>query len=171
MFRQRTTIKSDTLRDAAYGAVGGVVGTLLMSPVTTALYRRESPEKKQREEKLRAEPPFETLAGRLIALVGVEPTQARKENVGTVVHWAYGMAWGALYGVCRNRFRAFSRFFGVPFGVAFFVVGDELMNVVMGLTPPPKAYPLDAHLRGLAGHVTYAAGAEATYRVLDAALR
>lgn len=44
------------------------------------------------------------------------------------------------------------RALGLPFGVLFFLIGDELMNEVVGLTAPPKAWPIDAHVRGRDGH-------------------
>ncbi len=58
---------------------------------------------------------------------------------------------------------------GVPFGVLFALVGDEIMTQVMGLTAPPKAWPIDAHVRGLVGHLAYAAAAESAFRALEAA--
>jgi hypothetical protein len=57
---------------------------------------------------------------------------------------------------------------GLPFGVLFSLVGDEIMNQVMGLTAPPKAWPIDAH-RGLPGHIAFAAAAEGACRAIDAA--
>ena len=58
---------------------------------------------------------------------------------------------------------------GAPFGVLFALIGDEATNQVMGLSAPPKAWPVDAHVRGLVGHVAYAAAAESAFRVFDAA--
>ena len=51
----------------------------------------------------------------------------------------------------------------------FALIGDEAMNQVMGLSAPSKAWPVDAHVRGLVGHVAYAAAAESAFRVFDAA--
>jgi len=82
-----------------------------------------------------------------------------------VLHWIYGMAWGVLYALLRRRAPLLRKALGLPFAL----VGDEIMNQVMGLTAPPKAWPIDAHFRGLVGHVAYAAAAEGTLRALDAA--
>lgn len=79
------------------------------------------------------------------------------------------MAWGVLYALLRRRAPLLRKALGLPFGVLFALVGDEIMNQVMGLTAPPKAWPIDAHFRGLVGHVAYAAAAEGTLRALDAA--
>jgi uncharacterized membrane protein YagU involved in acid resistance len=151
-------------RDLALGALGGVLGTLVMAPVGRFLYRRQDEESRRREKALRRELPQETLAGRLVETAGTRPTRPRKRRLGAVVHWSYGIAWGMAYAVARRRWPVLSYAFGLPFGVGFFLVGDELMNAVMGLTAPPKAYPLAAHARGLVSHVAYAAAADLTCR-------
>jgi hypothetical protein len=152
----------------AYGALAGLLATKAMEPVTSFLYEHEDEKDKKREEELRKELAPVTLAGRLIELVGAEPTEQRKQRLGMMIHWAYGMGVGVLYAFLRRRAPSLRRALGLPFGVLFFLIGDELMNEVVGLTAPPKAWPIDAHVRGLVGHLAYAATAEATLRALDA---
>ncbi len=89
--------------------------------------------------------------------------------MGVVVHWGYGIGWGVLYAALRKRVPFLRAALGVPFGILFSLVGDEMMNTVMGLTAPPRAWPVDAHARGVAAHVACAAAAETTCRGLDAA--
>ena len=48
-----------------------------------------------------------------------------------------------------------------------FVMVDELMNSVLGLTPGPAAFPWQAHARGLVGHVVFGAATDGTLRLLD----
>jgi hypothetical protein len=142
-----------------------------MKPVTNFLYQHEDEAHRKREEELRKESPLAVLAARLIELIeliGAEPSEQRKQQLGTVLHWIYGMGWGIL-ALLRRRAPLLRKGLGLPFGVLFALVGDEIMNQVMGLTAPPKAWPIDAHLRGLVGHVAYAAAAEGTFRALDAA--
>lgn len=162
--------KQNIFRDAAYGAVGGLIGSYAMEKVSSALYEREAPEKRQREEQLRKEPPFMVLAERLIRQSGLEVTRDRKQRLGKTIHWGYGMAWGALYGALRRRVPVLSRAGGLLFGIGFALVGDELMNAVMGLAAPPKEFPVDAHVRGLLGHVAFTAAADGTVRGLEAVL-
>jgi hypothetical protein len=45
---------------------------------------------------------------------------------------------------------------GVASGAAGFVLIDELANGLF-FTPPPQAYPVESHLRGLVGHLTFGA--------------
>jgi hypothetical protein len=157
-------------RDAAYGAVAGIVGTLAMDSVTDLLYKLESEEKRRKEESLRTEGPAETLAARLIEFVGAEPSGQRKKRIAQILHWGYGAAWGTLFGILHHRAPALSRASGFLFGVLFFLAGDELMNGVMGLTPPPKEFPIDAHVRGLVAHVVFAAAADGTIRIARAVM-
>lgn len=151
----------------AFGALAGVLGTIGMEQVTNFLYQHEDEAHKKSEEELRKESALAVLAARLIELIGAEPTERRKQQLGTALHWIYGMGWGVLYALLRRRAPLLRKALGLPFGVLFALVGDEIMNQVMGLTAPPKAWPIDAHLRGLVGHVAYAAAAEGTFRALD----
>jgi hypothetical protein len=153
----------------ALGGLAGVVGTIAMEPVTTFLYEHEDEAHKKREEELRKESALEVLAARLIELIGAEPSEQRKQQLATALHWIYGMGWGALYALLRRRVPLLRKGLGLPFGVLFALVGDEIMNQVMGLTAPPKAWPIDAHLRGLVGHVAFAAAADGALRAVDAA--
>ena len=168
MSRRRKDTSPSILRDAAYGAIGGVIGSYALEKVSEALYEREAPDKRQREEQLRKEPPFMVLAERLIHQAGLDVTPERKERLGKAIHWSYGMAWGALYGALRRRVPVLSRAGGLLFGVGFAIVGDELMSSVMGLTAPPKEFPVDAHVRGLLGHVAFTAATDGTVRCLEA---
>lgn len=172
-FRRRA---AERIRESSWamlgsGALAGLLATYAMGPVTNFLYQREDEAKKRREEALRKEQPVEVLAGRLIELAGATPTEPLKKKLGMVVHLGYGMGWGVLYAFLRRRTPILRKALGLPFGVLFALVGDEIMNQVMGLTAPPKAWPIEAHLRGLAGHVAYAAAAEGTFRAIDAAAR
>lgn len=165
-----TTRRSNIVRDLVYGGVGGVAGTLLIGPVTTALQKLEPEEKKERERQLNKETPTAVLAERLITFAGAKPTDHRKHTLSRLIHLSYGISWGAIYGVLRNRAPWVRVAFALPFGIGFALIGDELMNSLMGLTPPPKAYPLEAHLRSLVGHIAFAAATESTFRGLAAAI-
>lgn len=163
--RQRAT--HHLIRDIIYGALAGVAGTLAMQPVTRFLYKHEREDKRRREQAIRREgAPLEVLARRFIELVGAKATERRTKRLARMLHWSYGIGWGSLFGVLHDRVPVLSRARATPFGLGFFLIGDEAMNVLLGLTPPPKAYPIDAHVRGLAGHLAYAAAADGTYHTL-----
>lgn len=165
--REEQTNGVTLLKDAIYGGIGGVIGTLVMEQVASALYTLEAEEKKKIEEQIRPEPPFMTLARRLAANASDgPPSEATIQRLGQAIHWGYGIGWGALYGVLHDRIPSLSRAAGLPFGIAFSLIGDELMTTAMKLTPPPQAFPIDAHVRGLAAHVAYTAAADGVYHTL-----
>jgi uncharacterized membrane protein YagU involved in acid resistance len=154
-------------KDLFYGAIGGIVGTLVMAQVTGFLYKFESDEKKKKEESLRTEPPPQAMVRRMTAdVLHLKVSDETLSKLGNVVHWGYGMAWGALYGALHERVPAFSKAAGLPFGLVFWLIGDEVVTTVFKITPPPQAFPIDAHMRGLAGHLAFTVSADGTYRVL-----
>lgn len=158
------------IRDMTHGAVAGIVGTVVMGEASSLLYRFEAPEKKQQEEEIRNEPPYQTMARRITRdLLNLQLSDEDLALAGQALHWGYGATWGALYGVLRRRVPLLGAAAGAPFGVLFFLIGDEALNTGLKLTPPPQAYPIDAHVRGLVAHLVYTAVAEATISALEAA--
>ncbi len=155
------------LRDITYGAIGGIVGTVMMEQVTTFLYRFESEEKKKKEESLRTEEPPQVMARKLAGAAGVELSEENRAAFGQILHWGYGMTWGALYGILRQRVPVLSSAAGLPFGILFTLIGDEALNTYAKLTPPPRAFPIEAHLRGLAGHIAWTSTAEGVIQLLE----
>lgn len=155
-----------TLKDVLIGGVAGIVGTMVMPMVTNLMYKFESQEKKELEEKLRPEPPFKVMTKKVVDAVNAHPSKETMKMLSKGVHWGYGIAWGALYGVLRKKYPVLSKFGGAPFGVLFFLVGDELVNTAFKITPPPQKFPVEAHVRGLAGHLVFMAAAEGTSKLL-----
>jgi hypothetical protein len=45
---------------------------------------------------------------------------------------------------------------GLASGAGGFLLVDELANGLF-FTPPPQAYPVESHLRGIVGHLTFGA--------------
>lgn len=148
-------------KDLIKGAMAGAAATWLMGQVTTWLYNREGADARERENQAReGKGAHADAAQRMASAVGIELSEERQQQVGQAIHWALGMAVGAAYGVMRKRWPASSRFMGLPFGVGVFLVMDELMNPVLGLTPGPRAFPWQAHARGFGGHLAYGAASE-----------
>jgi uncharacterized membrane protein YagU involved in acid resistance len=155
-----------TLKDVLIGGVAGVVGTMAMPLVTKFMYKFEAEEKKKLEEKLRPEPPFKTMTKKIAEGVNASPSKDTLQKLSMGMHWGYGVAWGAAYGALRKKYPFLSKFGGLPFGVLFFLIGDELVNTAFKITPPPQKFPVDAHVRGLAGHLAFTAAAEGTSKLL-----
>ncbi len=158
------------VKDLVYGIVGGALGTIVIERIGTLLYNAEGERRRKQEEELErrygSEPSYEVMARRLAGALGVSLTSPARATAGRALHWAYGLAWGALYGLLHDRVPALSKAAGLPFGIEFALFGDEALSAVLKLTPPPQAFPWCVHARGVAGHVAYAATADAVYRGL-----
>ena len=94
------------------------------------------------------------LAGRRLAgAVGRAVTDAEAARIGHVVHRSLGVSYGiaaaALVRAGIGPLRA-----GIMAGAAAFLLVDEGVNSAF-FTPPPRAYPLQSHLRGVVGHLAY----------------
>ena len=58
---------------------------------------------------------------------------------------------------------------GLLYGLALFLFNDELMNPLIGASGRPTAYPLQAHARGLVGHLVLGFATEAGLKALGRA--
>ncbi|HVH11643.1 MAG TPA: hypothetical protein VM759_01255, partial [Longimicrobium sp.] len=58
---------------------------------------------------------------------------------------------------------------GLAFGTFFFLAMDETANPLLGVTPGPRAFPWQAHARGLAGHAVFGAVTDAVLSLTDPA--
>ena len=154
------------IEDAIDGAIAGLVATWVMGTVTSFLYARENPEARRREDDARdGKTSFGVAAEKGARLIGLELSDEQRESAGSSLHWALGVGMGAAYGVIRSRLPQVGLARGLAFGTAFFLVVDELGTVALGLTPPPNEFPWQSHARGLAGHLTYGAVADAVARI------
>ena len=161
--------KAGLTKDIAYGLISGLVGTFLMDKVTTLLYKYESEATKKKESSLMKEPAYVLLARRVAEKSGFKLTDRQAATGGSLLHWTYGITWGGVYGALHDRVPAFTKAGGLLYGISVFALGDEGLNTALRLSPPPRAFPLAVHLRGLVGHIVYAVTSDGTYRLLKAA--
>lgn len=76
------------VKDLFYGAIGGIVGTLVMEQVTSFLYKFESDQKKKKEESLRTEPPPQVMARRITEnVLHLKVSDETMSKLGNAVHW------------------------------------------------------------------------------------
>jgi len=169
--KERFFKRRSTWRDAALGAAAGIVGTTAMMPVTELFYRLEPARLRRKEAALRRNEPVEKLAARLMKLMGGEATKDQTKCLGQAIHWGIGAACGAIYAVFRPYLPVLSKARGLPFGVLFFLVVDEMLNTALGVAGPPQRYPMAAHARGLIGHIAFAVATDGTLRAANAARR
>jgi len=144
-----------SVRDLGVGAAVGYSASMAMDRATGWYLRRQGETSRRREREV-APGGTPVLAGRRLAdLAGRSVTDAEAARIGSVVHRALGMTYGATVAALA-RAGASPFVAGVATGVAAFVVVDEAVMSAY-FTPPPWAYPLESHLRGLVGHLAYGA--------------
>lgn len=164
----RSSPHDSLLLDAALGAAAGLLGTLAMTPVmmklTGALSRWLGEEQGQGESQ---EPATEKAARKALEPLGLSVEGERKKKLGNLVHFAYGTAWGALYGMVSPRSRVLGKLLGLGFGTGLFLMGDEVAVPALKLAPPPNKTPASTHLGALAAHWVYGAATEAAFRGLS----
>jgi hypothetical protein len=138
--------------------IGGAAGYLagrVMDQATTWFYTRQSDASKQREGELLPEGAPVASARKLAGLIGAEPTDEQAGTIAATLHQGLGQLYGVAAAALTRRgvppVRA-----GLASGAAGFLLVDELANGLF-FTPPPQAYPVESHLRGLVGHLTFGA--------------
>lgn len=151
------------------GAIAGAIGTWVMDQVTWGMYLREDPEAFRQEQKARIENKdvADVAAGKLARAVGAKSAPEQSQMVGLAIHYALGVAPGALYGPLRSRWQKLGAARGFLYGLVLFVVNDEVMGPVLGLASGPTAYPWQAHARGLVGHLTLGVVTDAVIDLID----
>jgi hypothetical protein len=141
-------------RDAIRGAVAGAAATWLMDRLTTGMLQLQPPAVTAREEAAQrnGKSSVANLVDRFEAETGITVPEKRRPLIETVVHYLLGIVPGAIYGVVRRRVPLARIANGLGFGAAIFAVNDEYANAALKLSGPPRAYPIQTHFRGLAGH-------------------
>ena len=89
------------------------------------------------------------------------------QAAGEAVHFSYGTAWGAVYGLLQGSYRRPPGPFGVLFGFAVWLLGPALLVPAMRLMPPPpKERPVRLAMM-VAGHLIYGLAVAATFEALE----
>jgi hypothetical protein len=143
------------IRVLVVGAAAGYLASRVMDQATTWFYERQSDASKQREGELLPEGAPMASARKLVGLIGAEPTDDQTGTIATALHQSLAQLYGVVAAALTRRgvppLRA-----GLASGAAGFLLVDELANSLF-FTPPPQAYPVESHLRGVVGHLTFGA--------------
>jgi len=162
---RRTSVVAAALK----GAIGGAVATWFMDKLTTLEYEQESEPVREREDEARQGKTAYGVAAEKLARRVARTTLSdeQRSRYGTAIHWALGIGTGALYGALRNRAPIVGFARGLAFGTGVWLLVDELANPLLGLTPGPRAFPWQAHARGLVGHLAYGAAVAAALDAVE----
>jgi hypothetical protein len=93
-----------------------------------------------------------------------------KRWAGPIVHYAFGVAAGALYGAAAEKDPRVTRGAGAAFGTALWLAADEIANPALGLSEPPWRNPWPVHAWALGAHFVFGGATEAGRRAVRALL-
>ena len=139
------------VKGVAAGLVGTAVITVAMSqaPRLMQMLGMEQEQEQEasgrqdkgKEGKEPAEEPTEKLAEKVAeGVFEQEIDVGTRQAAGQAIHWGYGAAWGALYGIVQGSFRLPSWLHGTLLGGVIALVASTLVPS-MRLTPPPSEQP------------------------------
>jgi hypothetical protein len=154
------------------GIVAGAVGTACLDTVEYLRYRRgggkESPlawEFAPVESWEQAPAPGQ-VTKRVIEGFTQRPLPDRWAWLtSTATHWAYGSAWGALYGIVAGSLRNPHPGYGLPLGATAWITGYVVLPEG-GLYKPIWEYDAKTLAGDLAGHLAYGAGTGTAFWLL-----
>jgi putative membrane protein len=164
------------------GLAGGLAATIVMSQfqngwekASKALQAEKNggsgKSKSQSNKKEEKEDATMKAAGKVASLAGHPLSLAEEKKSSPFIHYGFGTAMGALYGlmheVAPKPMRSLNPVLaGVGYGGALFVGADEIAVPALGLAPSPKKTPMSQHVYGLASHVVYGVTGEMVRRTV-----
>jgi len=161
--------RSNVVVDALVGAMAGAAAVWVMDRVDWFNFRHEDPEARARTQAVRPRglTPAPLLADKIAKGLGLDLQPANDSAAGKAVHYAIGIMPGALYGALRHKVPGLDAGRGALFGTGLFLIQDEGLNAVVGLSAKPQDYPWQAHARGFAAHIVYGLVLDTTIRLAD----
>ncbi|HEY4184618.1 MAG TPA: DUF1440 domain-containing protein [Polyangia bacterium] len=154
------------------GLVIGLCATQALDWVSILLYEGESAATRATENRVRGDrQAYEVAVERMATRAGRKLSEDEVKRWGWRFHKTFGLLGGLGYLGLRRAFPRLRWGCGLAFGSAFFLLVDELMVPLQGLTPGPQAFSWKVHARGAAAHLAYGMAAEATARLFDGADR
>jgi hypothetical protein len=154
----------------ARGLVAGAIGAGVQSLFFLATKRwmpkpsEVPPELSRPEPEARGETSLETVARRATeGLMQRGPLDAGTKSVASsAVHYAFGAAWGGLYGLARESRRVSP----IGFGAVVWMASDNFLLPLFRVAAWPKHYSLKEHHYALQAHFVYGLGTAAAYALL-----
>jgi hypothetical protein len=171
--------QSNPLLGAAAGAVGGLAGAWAMVCFNRALggggFRPgdSHPERRSRAQPNDTDATFSDEPATMQAASAIAEPVLRRELGeheqkvgGSVVHFLFSAALGAIYGATAETRPGATRASGIPFGTAVWVAADEIGMPLAGFASHPRNYPLSRHAAAFGSHIVFGLTVESVRRLL-----
>jgi putative membrane protein len=163
-------------RAAIAGAIGGLAGSWTMSEFQGWWSRRVDGREphssagrhdaRDWQEKNEGQNANEILGGEIAArALDRPPTRNERGIAAAAVHYAFGAAMGAVYGILAEQRGGAPPLAGAAWGTAVWVGADEIAVPLLGLARTDVSYPLESHLQSWAAHLVYGLTTESVERV------
>jgi putative membrane protein len=162
-------------KGAVAGIAAGVVASWTMNQLQAALSRTSRLTHGDRErgqaERQEGDDDATMRAAQAISkgVTGRRLTDEQKQTAGPALHYAFGTSMAAAYGALAELTPRTSAAWGLPFGTALWLVADEIAVPALGLSKPPREYPVTTHASALAAHLVYGATTDLVRRAIRAA--
>jgi uncharacterized membrane protein YagU involved in acid resistance len=154
------------------GLVAGLAGALAQE-VFFALTKRLTPHAPEDvftppERLQHNETATQTVARRFVEDLAQRGPVVHPRLAGELVHYAFGSAWGGLYGIAAGSIPSLrTTKGGALFGLFVWAISDDFILPAFKLSAWPGKYPLDNHAYALAAHVVYGAATSASLNAVD----
>lgn len=154
--------------DIITGALAGAAGVWVMDRVGWFMYLKEDPAAVRQETKARVDglDVAHATAKKIAGVIGKRLSPEQPNAAGIAVHYALGIAPGAIYAPLARRFPRMRAGKGLAYGLALYLINDELMAPLIGVASGPTAYPWQAHARGLVSHLVLGVATDVSLNAL-----
>lgn len=157
--------KTPAWKNVMLGIAGGLAGSWVMNRSQEAMAKVSKPAANGSGEQPPAEPATIRTADKLAETVTGTPLPENKKKLADpVVHYAFGALVGGIYGGLISKAPLITLGAGTLYGAAVWLLADEIAVPALGLSGPPRQYPVSKHLQALGAHLAYGLAAESVRR-------
>ena len=147
-------------RDIVAGAVAGIAAVWLIDKMQLALTHPGAAGRPAEMD------PAHAAAAKAADKLGADIGDRSDNPVGHTVHYGIGAGIGAVYGLLRGMAPAVSTGRGALYGLAAFILADEIGAPALGLAKSPLEYPARAHARGALAHTVFGVATDLGTRLI-----
>jgi hypothetical protein len=150
------------------GVVAGVAGTGVMTAYQLAVARLQGKPLSTPVPERWDDAPAPAQAAKKLADALGQGRRLTRENVPlltNVMHWLYGIGWGAVYGVTAARRAPDPLLAGVELGTGVWTASYAQL-VPLGIYQPPWKYPVKTIALDLSYHLVYGLSVASAYAAL-----
>lgn len=136
------------------GSSIGLVSTWIMTKAQTQMQKLTA---NKEEGKGKSEDPSTVkLANKASCLTLNHPVPEDKKSLaGNIVHYSFGTSMGLIFSFLQSGKSSNLLLRGISFGGIVWVIADNVLVPLMGLSKSPTKYSLKSHLYALGAHLIY----------------